>query len=94
MAKAGFGMAGYGAFVVDGFGAPHLSKLTECGAPEIDEPQNYLGSFVLNNLFAVRYSDPMKRLTLMFGRRADSAVREYRTGRELLLEVAPGFRTG
>ncbi len=78
-------MARYAAFVVNGFGAPSLSELTECGVPEIDEPKNYLGSLVLNNLFAVQYPDPMKRLTLMFGRRADNAVREYRTGRELLL---------
>jgi hypothetical protein len=70
---------------LNGFGAPHLSELTECGALEIEEPKNYLGQLVLNNLFAVRYPDPMKRLTLMFGRRADNAVREHRAGRELLL---------
>jgi hypothetical protein len=51
----------------------------------MEEPKNYLGSLVLNNLFAVQYSDPMKRLTLMFGRRTDHAVREYRAGRELLV---------
>jgi hypothetical protein len=79
-------MAGFGAVVLDGFGAPHLSELTECGALEIEEPTNYLGSLVLNQLFfAVRYPDPMKRLTLMFARRADNAVREHRTGRKLLL---------
>lgn len=70
---------------MNGFGAPRLSELTECRAPEVEEPKNFLGSLVLNNLFAVRYPDPMRRLTLMFGRRADNAVREYRTGRELLL---------
>lgn len=78
-------MARYAAFLINGFGAPRLSELTECGAPEMEEPKNYLRLFVLNNLFAVQYPDPMKRLTLMFGRRADNAVREYRTGRELLL---------
>ena len=78
-------MARYAAFVMNGFGTPRLSELTECGAPEMEEPKNYLGSLVLNNLFAVQYPDPMKRLTLMFGRRADNAVREYRAGRDLLL---------
>jgi hypothetical protein len=78
-------MARYAAFIMNGFGAPRLSELTECGAPEMEEPKNYLGSLVLNNLFAVQYQDPMKRLTLMFGRRSDNAVREYRAGRELLL---------
>jgi len=77
-------LARYAAFIVNGFGAPDLAELTECGAPELEEPCNYLGSFILNNLFAVEYPDPMKRLTLMFGRRADNAVREYRTGRDLL----------
>lgn len=78
-------MARYAAFIVNGFGAPRLSELTECGAPEMEEPRNYLGSLFLNSLFAVQYPDPMKRLTVMFGRRADNAVREYRAGRELLL---------
>lgn len=78
-------MARFTAFIVNGFDAPYLSELTECGAPEMEEPKNYLGSLFLNNLFAVRYPDPMKRLTVMFGRRADNAVREYRAGRELLL---------
>ena len=78
-------MAQFSAFVMNGLGAPHLSELTECSALEIDEPKNYLGSFVLNNLFAVRYPDPMKRFILMFGRRAENAVREHRAGRELLL---------
>lgn len=37
----------FGAFVLDKYGAPKLSKLNECNAPEIAEPPNYLGSFVL-----------------------------------------------
>lgn len=78
-------MARFAAFIVNGFGAPRLSELTECGAPEMEEPKNYLGSLFLNNLFAAQYPDPMKRLTVMFGRRADNAVREYRAGWQLLL---------
>ncbi|WP_428484601.1 hypothetical protein [Rhodopila sp.] len=78
-------MSNFSDYVMNGFGAPHLSELTECGALEIDEPKNYLGSLVLNNLFTVRYPDPMKRLTVMFGRRSDDAVRQHRAGWELLL---------
>lgn len=78
-------MAWLAAFIVNGIGAPQLSKLTECGAVELDEPKNYLGSFVLNNVFTIQYPDSIRRLTFMFGRRADNAVREYRAGRQLLL---------
>lgn len=78
-------MARFAAFLVNGFGAPRLSELTECGAPEMEEPKNYLGSLFLNSLFVMQYPNPVKRLTVIFGRRADNAVREYRAGRELLL---------
>jgi hypothetical protein len=50
----------------------------------LDEPPNYLGAFVLNSLFAVDWKDPIGRLILMFGRRVEHAIREYRSARELL----------
>jgi len=74
----------FGNFVLDTYGAPGLSALTECNAPEIDEPPNYLGSFVLNSILAMRYADPVGRMVFTYGRRAEHAVREYRVGRELL----------
>jgi hypothetical protein len=88
------GEAQFRAFVMNVLGAPHLSELTECGALEIEEPKNYLGSFVLNNLHVLRYPDPMKRIILMFGRRADNAVWEHRAGRELLLSYIQRLSQG
>jgi hypothetical protein len=52
--------------------------------PEIDEPPNYLGSFVLNSILAMRYAEPVGRMVFTYGRRAEHAVREYLVGRELL----------
>lgn len=78
-------MIRFASFIVDGFGAPHLSGLTKCGAPEMEEPKAYVGSLFLNGLLGMQYVDTPKRLTVMFGRRADHAMREYRTGRELLV---------
>jgi hypothetical protein len=88
------GMARFAARIVNAFGAPLLSELTECGALEMEEPKNYLGSLFLNSLFAVRYPDPIQRLTVMFGRRAYDAVREYREGRELLLSYTQRLPQG
>jgi hypothetical protein len=73
------------AFVLDTFGALHLSELSLCGAPALDEPPNYLGSFVLNSIIHLRHNHPIGKLILMFGRRVEHAVREYRHGRQLLL---------
>jgi hypothetical protein len=75
----------FGAFVLDTFGAPRLSELTVCGAPDLEEPPNYLGSFVLNSILHLKHNEPVGRLILMFGRRVEHAVREYRRGRELLV---------
>jgi hypothetical protein len=74
-----------GAFVLNRYGAPHLSELTACDAPEIDEPPNYLAALVLNSTFIMGYQEPLNRLVLMFGRRIEHAVREYRAARELLI---------
>ncbi len=78
-------MAKFAAFLLDQHGAPKLSQLTACGAPEIDEPPNYLGTMILNSIFTVGYAEPFSRLLFMAGRRAEQAIREYRAGRELLL---------
>jgi hypothetical protein len=76
----------FAAFLLDKYGAPKLSQLTACGASAIDEPPNYLGSFVLNAMFMTEYNDPFRRLTLMFGRRVEHAIREYIIGRQFLLD--------
>jgi hypothetical protein len=76
----------YGASVLDKYGAPKLSELTACGAPTLADPPNYLGSFVLNSLFRVKYPDPVGRLVLIFGRRVIHAVHEYSRARAILSE--------
>jgi hypothetical protein len=75
----------FSAMVLDKYGAPKLSQLTVCTAPEIDEPPNHLGNFVINSLTVLSYEDPLGRIILMFGRRVEHAVREYRMGRDLLV---------
>ncbi len=72
-------------FVLDRFGTPDLSELTECGAPEMENPKNYLSAFVLNSLIVATYPEQMRRLTLMFGRRVEDAARQYILGRGKLL---------
>jgi hypothetical protein len=74
----------YGGFLLDKFGAPKLSELSECNAPPLEDPANYLGSLVLNGIFIVNYPDPLGRLALIFGRRVIHAIREYSVARELL----------
>lgn len=81
----------FGAFVLDKYGAPKLSKLTEFNVPEMAEPPNYLGSFVLNSLLIMPHEDPEGRFILMFGRRVEHAIREYRKGRDLLLSYVAGL---
>jgi hypothetical protein len=76
----------YAGFLLDKYGGPDLSKLTACGAPALEDPPNYLGSFVLNSIFRVKYPDPLGRIVLIFGRRVVHAIREYTAGRELLAD--------
>jgi hypothetical protein len=82
--KANSSTMRYAGHLLDKYGAPKLSELTTCNAPALEEPPNYLGSFVLNSIFLVAYPELLGRLVLIFGRRVIHAVNEYRTGRELL----------
>jgi hypothetical protein len=74
----------YAGFLLDRYGAPKLSELTACNVPPMEDPPNYLGSFVLNSIFMMTYPDPLGRIVLIFGRRVIHAIREYRAGREIL----------
>jgi hypothetical protein len=74
----------YAGFLLDKFGAPKLSELSECNAPPLEDPPNYLGSLILNGIFTVNYPDPLGRLALIFGRRVIHAIREYSIARERL----------
>jgi hypothetical protein len=78
--------ARYGAHVLDTYGAPHLSELTECGAPPLDRPPNHLGAFILTTLFVKPLGAPQHRLLYMFGRRTLNAVYEYNVARDFLLQ--------
>ena len=84
-------MARLSSSLLSKFGAPKLGELTECGVPSLDESPSYLGSFVLNSIFVFELREPLARMVLMFGRRVDHAVREYRTGRELLVSYVEGL---
>lgn len=46
---------------------------------------------MINSIFAFELRDPLARMVLMFGRRVEHAVREYRTGRELLVSYVEGL---
>jgi hypothetical protein len=72
--------------VLEQFISPELSQLNVSGAPELKEPPNYFGSFILNAIFKVRYADEWRCLGLVFLRRYQHAVREYAMGREVLQE--------
>jgi hypothetical protein len=69
---------------LDRYGAPKLSKLTECNAPPLEYQSRYFISYIVNSML-VKHKDPVHRMILMFGRRVQQAVREYRRGRHLLL---------
>lgn len=75
----------YGRVVLNTYGAPKLSELTECGAPPIEQPPHQLANFILTSIFIKKYPDPHGRLILMFGRRLLNAISEYISARELLL---------
>lgn len=79
------GAGQFSPYVLDNYAAPELSKLTECGAPELPEPRSELGAFILKSLFIRTISDELRRALFLFGRRTFHAVQEYRIGRELLL---------
>jgi hypothetical protein len=38
-------------YMLDNFVAHKLSLLTECGAPEFTNNENWLGTFILNSVF-------------------------------------------
>ena len=77
----------FSAFVLDTFGAPKLSELNRCGAPELAEPSSQLSVFILNSLFCkpIALRKESIRAVMLFCRRTLHAVREYREGRKLLL---------
>lgn len=78
--------ARYSGYVLDNFGAPHLSELTICGAPSLDPAPNHLGSFILTTVLVKSMPDQQRRILFMLGRRILNAIYEYNVARSFLLE--------
>jgi hypothetical protein len=76
----------WSAYALDNFIAPKLSLLNVCNAPDVPELPNNYGSLVLNQALFTIYTDPVKVLLLNFIRRLRSAIGEYRSGREHLVQ--------
>ena len=79
-------MIQYSNSILDRLIAPDYSSLTVCSAPELPELPNYFGSFFLENILGLGAADEIKSAIIVFLRRLASAVREYRQGREALVE--------
>jgi hypothetical protein len=73
------------AFALDQFVAPKCSALTACLAPELPEPYDYLGSFLLNNILIRSYPEKGRTLAIVFLRRLVNATWAYRGGRDQML---------
>jgi hypothetical protein len=61
--------------------APHLTELTECNAPSMDEYKSMthglIHQFVLLSSFSARYPDPLHQYALVFLRKTEAAFQEY-----------------
>jgi len=77
-------LAQFSNYVIDRYGTPNLSALTSCSAPDIAEPAALFGSFLFNDILRLQVNDQLRRLIVIFGRRTEQAIRDYRTGRQLL----------
>ena len=76
------------AYSLDTFVAPHLSKLTSVGAPDLEKCTDqycyWVNNFILNTIFRVRPEDRNRQLTLYFLRKVEGAFQEYHQGRDFL----------
>ena len=61
--------------------APHLTELTECNAPSMDDYKSMthglINQFVLLSSFSAKYPDPMHKYALVFFRKTEAAFQEY-----------------
>lgn len=80
----GHGIRIYGGVLRD-FGAPKLAELTECNAPEIPEWPKHQANVILNDVFCgIELPAEVRPYILNMMRRMETAVGEYRLGREML----------
>lgn len=71
--------------VLEGYGAPKLASLTECNAPDLPKWEKHLANTILNTIFlGINWPPGVQRYVLNFMRRMETAVDEYRRGREEL----------
>jgi hypothetical protein len=88
-------MVQYSSEILNLFGAPQLSELTVCGAKELPDLPDYISAALWNYIVGVKHPDTsVLHLDLAFLRRTNSAVAEYRTGRNYLLRYVEGVRNG
>jgi hypothetical protein len=90
-------------YALDKFVAPKLSRLTECGAPDIARAINWLNPFILNGITGARgRNEQVTAYAMTFLRRAEGAFASYRAGRAELLQylenrtnnvISPYFRS-
>ncbi len=86
-------MVQYSSEILNLFGAPELSELTICGAKELPDLPDYLSAALWNHIVGTKCRDAsVLHLDLAFLRRTNSAVAEYRTGRNYLLRYVEGVR--
>jgi len=69
----------------DTFVAPHLSRLTAVGAPDIREQvKSWVNNFIVTTIMKLGKDYPHRQLTLHTLRRIEGAFQEYQEGREFL----------
>jgi hypothetical protein len=67
----------------DTFVAPHLSKLTDVGAPDIREQEkSWVNNYILNTIFKFSIDYPHRQLGLRVLLSIEAAFQEYQAGRE------------
>lgn len=71
--------------IIDGLIAPEFSKLTIVDIPEVIELPNYWNSYLKNNMFSLSYQAQNQALTPILIRHLTIANREYRNGRQVLI---------
>src|SRR5262245_19657690 len=80
-------MIQYSKSILNKFGAPELSDLTECGARELGPfPDHLLASALWNHICGLSYPNlSVQHFELTLLRRAYAAVREYNAARSFLV---------
>lgn len=86
------GSVQWGAFVLDRLVAPKCSELTECLAPELPEAADFFASFYLNNALVLSVPDKVRTPITVFLRRLANAGRDYRAGRDRMLECVAALQ--